>query len=125
MDRVGQQHGGKRRGARKGARPPRSVGRGAFLTALATTIAVIAWGYLVYAAIDFGSDARAGDARAWGFLALAAVGAAACLFAALLLGARMMKALGASGQARTPGTEGISPGSAGSGRPPGSHQKDR
>jgi hypothetical protein len=64
------------------------------LLALATTIAVVAWGYLVYAAVDFGSDARGGDTRAWGFLALAAVGAAACLFVALLLIARVLRALG-------------------------------
>jgi hypothetical protein len=64
------------------------------LLALATTLAVVAWGYLVYAAVDFGSDARGGDTRAWGFLALAAIGAAACLFVALLLIARVLRALG-------------------------------
>lgn len=86
-----------------------------FLLALATTLAVIAWGYLVYAAIDFGSDARAGEGRAWAFLALAAIGAAACLFAALLLAARMIRALGAAP---------LSPEPAGSDRPRGSHQRD-
>jgi hypothetical protein len=87
-----------------------------FVLALATTVAVIAWGYLVYAAIDFGSDARGGDGRAWGFLALAAVGAAACLFAALMLLARVLRALGAPP---------VSPGSAASDQPRGSHQQGR
>lgn len=122
---MGQQSGGKRRGARKGARPPRRFRRDVLVLAFATTVAVIAWGYLVYAAIDFGSDARDGEGRAWGFLALAAVGAAACLFTALLLGARMMRALAGVPASAPPGADPVSPGSAASGRPTGSHQKDR
>jgi len=82
--------------------------------ALGVTLALIAWGYLVYAAIDFGSDARGGEGMAWMFLALAAIGAAACLFVALLLGARAFRAL-ASGP--------VSSGSAASDRPTGSHQR--
>ena len=78
------------------------------------TLALIAWGYLVHAAIDFGSDARGGEGSAWLFLLLAAIGAAACLFVALLLGARVLRAL-----ASAP----VSPGSAASDRPTGSHQR--
>ena len=37
--------------------------------ALGVTLCVVAWGYLVYAAIDFGASARGGDTRAWWFLA--------------------------------------------------------
>ena len=33
--------------------------------ALGVTLAIVAWGYLVYAAIDFGSEARGGDSSAW------------------------------------------------------------
>lgn len=95
MGRVGHSSGGKRAGSRKGARAPRRLRPDIALLALATTLAVVAWGYLVYAAVDFGSSARGGDSRAWGFLALAAVGAAACLFVALLLIARVLRALGA------------------------------
>ena len=58
------------------------------------TLAVVAWGYLVYAAIDFGTDARAGDQRAWWFLAMASVGAIACLFLGLVLIARIARTLG-------------------------------
>jgi hypothetical protein len=95
MGPVGRTSRGKRAGSRKGARPPRRFRPDIALLALATTLAVVAWGYLVYAAVDFGSDARGGESRAWGFLALAAVGAAACLFVALLLTARVLRALGA------------------------------
>ena len=54
----------------------------------------MAWGYLVYAAIDFGATARGGDGGAWVYLALAAVGAVACLFAGLMLIARLLRVLG-------------------------------
>lgn len=55
---------------------------------------MVAWGYLVYAAIDFGTTAREGDSRAWAFLALACAGAAACLFAGLILGAKVLRLVG-------------------------------
>jgi hypothetical protein len=56
---------------------------------------VIAWGYLVYAAIDFGVAARNGDGvAAWGLMTLAALGAIACLFFGLMLVARLMRVLG-------------------------------
>ncbi len=58
--------------------------------ALGITAAVVAWGYLVYLAIDFGTSARDGDGRGWVFLALATVGAIACLFLALSLGSRLV-----------------------------------
>lgn len=58
------------------------------------TLAVVAWGYLVYAAIDFGSAARGGDAQGWIFLAVASLGAVACLFVGLMLLARLLRRLG-------------------------------
>lgn len=64
------------------------------MLALGITLAVVAWGYLVYAAIDFGSTARGGDAQAWWFLAIASVGAVACLFFGLMLVARLLRQLG-------------------------------
>jgi hypothetical protein len=64
------------------------------LLALGVTICVVAWGYLVYAAIDFGAEARGGDDRAWLFLGLASLGAVACLFVGLMLIARLLRALG-------------------------------
>jgi hypothetical protein len=61
-----------------------------FGLALGITASVVAWGYLVYLAIDFGTSARDGDNRGWAFLALATVGAIACLFLALTLGSRLV-----------------------------------
>ena len=63
---------------------------------------VVAWGYLVYAAIDFGGEARDGRDEAWLYLAVAAVGAAACLFIALMLIARLSRAIGLTA---SPGAE--------------------
>lgn len=60
----------------------------------AITVLVVAWGYLVYAAIDFGTAARGGSSAAWTFMGLACLGAIACLFVGLLLVARMMRVLG-------------------------------
>ncbi|MCW2814399.1 MAG: hypothetical protein JWN84_1854 [Nocardioides sp.] len=62
--------------------------------ALGVTASVVAWGYLVWAAIDFGTSARAGDGTAWWFLVLAALGAVLCLFLGLVLLARIGRALG-------------------------------
>jgi hypothetical protein len=55
---------------------------------------VVAWGYLVYLAIDFGTSARSGQSGSWALLALASIGAVACLFPGLLLIARLLRALG-------------------------------
>ena len=90
-DRVGAgKHSGARRAPVKRARPR----GGTLLLAAGVTFCVIAWGYLVTAAIDFGATAREGQSGAWLFLALACLGAAACLFAGLLIGVRLLRALG-------------------------------
>jgi hypothetical protein len=68
-----------------------------FLLALAVTACVVAWGYLVYAAVDFGKTARGGDSTAWWFLGVATVGAVACLFFGLMLVARVLRMLGITG----------------------------
>ena len=62
------------------------------LLALGITAAVVAWGYLVYLAIDFGTSARDGDAAGWWLLALSTLGAIACLFVAMMLGTRLVRA---------------------------------
>ena len=67
----------------------------ALLLGAAITLCIVAWGYLVYAAIDFGTAARGGSGNsAWYFMALACLGAIACLFVGLLLVSRLMRALG-------------------------------
>jgi hypothetical protein len=97
---------GKRAGSRKGAKPPRRARPAVLGYALGITLAVVAWGYLVWAAIDFGSTARNGDGRAWWFLALAALGAIACLFVALMLVARLIRTIGQGSGPRPPAAPG-------------------
>jgi hypothetical protein len=87
---------GKHSGAREEPAPlPR---RRLFLLALGITLTLVAWGFLVWAAIDFGAQARSGDGPAWGFLAIATVGATACLLVTLVLVAKVLTAL--RGEAR-------------------------
>jgi cytosine/uracil/thiamine/allantoin permease len=101
--------GGKRAGSRRGPRRKRRFSRPLFLIALAVTGCVVAWGYLVVAAVDFGRSARGGEAAAWWFLGLATLGAVACLFVGLMLVARALRLLGitrgpvVSGNAVEPG----------------------
>lgn len=85
---------GKRAGARRGARPERTCQPRLLGLAVGGTVLVVAWGYLVYAAIDFGQTARGGEPAAWAFLGIASVGAVACLFVGLILVARLLRVLG-------------------------------
>lgn len=82
--------GGQRAGSRRGPRQRKQVSPALLGLSLGVTLLVVAWGYLVLAAIDFGSEARGGRGEAWWFLALASLGAAACLFAGLLVAARIL-----------------------------------
>ena len=86
--------GGKRAGSRRGPRRRAGFQPALLLLAVGVTACVVAWGYLVYAAIDFGSTARGGDSRAWWFLAVASLGAVACLFVGLMLAVRLLRRLG-------------------------------
>ena len=69
-------------------KPPRAK---ILLLALILTATLVAWGVLVYAAIDFGGEVRSGEPDAWIFLGVATVGAAACLFVTLILGGRILR----------------------------------
>ncbi|MFD0807365.1 hypothetical protein ACFQ0K_14835 [Nocardioides caeni] len=83
--------GGKRSGQRQKARLRPDL----LLLALGATFALVAWGYLVIAAIDFGASARHdGRTSAWFFLAVASIGAIFCLFLAFMLVVRITRALG-------------------------------
>lgn len=88
MRRVGR-HSGERatQTAYVAPTPPRTR---ILVLALVLTATLVAWGVLVYAAIDFGGEARSGEPVAWVFLALATIGAAACLFTTLILGGRIL-----------------------------------
>lgn len=101
-DNDGVASKGKRAGSRRGTKKaptwrPRLLG-----LAGCVTLAVVAWGYLVYAAIDFGASARGGDTEGWWLLALASMGAVACLFVALMLIARLLRELGITSDPNTP-----------------------
>jgi hypothetical protein len=85
---------GKRAGSRRGPKPARTFQPALLGLALAITACVVAWGYLVYAAVDFGASARGGDAQAWWFLGVASIGAVACLFFGFMLVARLLRRLG-------------------------------
>ena len=94
-------HAGKRRAEPAPRAPARARGESSgrpwaklLPLALGVTLCVVAWGYLVYAAIDFGATARGGETRAWWFLAMASLGAVVCLFVGLLLVARLMRLVG-------------------------------
>ena len=87
-------NGGKRKAAKRVARKAVRLDSSLILPAAGVTFCVIAWGYLVSAAIDFGSEARSGQGEAWVYLAIACLGAAACLFAGLMMGAHVLSALG-------------------------------
>ncbi|MCF6376412.1 hypothetical protein L2K70_02230 [Nocardioides KLBMP 9356] len=93
---------GKRAGSRRGTAPPRTLNKAALAIGAAITLCVVAWGYLVYAAIDFGTAARGGSSSAWWFMALACLGAIACLFVGLLLVGRLLRALGITSPPSSP-----------------------
>ena len=91
-------------GKRVGARQKRTFRPVLLALALGVTASAVAWGYLVIAAIDFGATAREGDGAAWGLLALASLGAVACLFLGLVLIGRIVRSLTSPPSPPTSGT---------------------
>lgn len=81
-------------GKRAAGKASVAIPRRAYLLGAGVIASVVAWAALVWLAISFGGSARSGESNAWGFLALAAVGAVACLFLGLMLGARLLEKLG-------------------------------
>ena len=61
--------------------------------ALGLTLTVVAWGFLVWLAIDFGAQARSGSPISWVFLLIATLGATGALFLGLILGNKVLLAL--------------------------------
>ncbi len=89
----GAKHAGSRKAPRSTrARRPQDRRLPAYAAGL--TFCLVAWGYLVWSAIDFGAAARQGSSAAWIFVLMACIGAACCLFAGLLLGVRLLTTLG-------------------------------
>jgi hypothetical protein len=91
---MGQNVPVSHKGKRAGPKAKRAFSPALLLLAIGVTFCMVAWGYLVKAAIDFGSTARGGDQDAWMFLGFASLGAVACLFIGLMLVARIMRRLG-------------------------------
>lgn len=92
---------GRHEGAAERVAPPRAR---LLRLALGVTATLVAWGYLVFAAIDFGSRGRDGEGLGWFFLLLATVGATACLFVTLMLVGKLLAALrGEAPGPRAPG----------------------
>ena len=87
MAGVGRHTGERPRASSATPRPPR---RRILVLSLFVTVTLVAWGVLVFAAIEFGRDARSGESQSWTFLALASVGATACLFLTMILGAKLV-----------------------------------
>ena len=83
-----------RAGARRAERPKRQFQPRLAAIAAASVVTLVAWGFLVWAAIDFGRKARGGDGQAWFFLAIASLGAVACLFLSLMLATMLLRAVG-------------------------------
>ena len=86
-------HNGLVAGKRAGPKRKRRFDPVLLILALSVTILMVAWGYLVKAAIDFGVSARGGESSAWLFLGLASLGAVACLFVGLILVAKVIRRL--------------------------------
>ena len=112
-------HAGKRVGPKRQKRFQPAL----FLLALGVTLCMVAWGYLVKAAIDFGSTARGGDQDAWMFLAFASLGAVACLFVGLMLVARILRRLGITSSSSAPSPTPDTPAPVKPIRPVGGHRR--
>lgn len=86
--------GSSRGGARRAARPKRSVRPQLIGLGLAAFVALVAWAVLVWVAIHFGRSARGGDSGDWVYLAAASIGAVLCLFLSLWLVTLLLRQLG-------------------------------
>ncbi len=63
------------------------------LLAGGVTLTLVAWGVLLYAAVDFGQAAEKGQSSAWVFLAIAVIAASICLSLGLYLMVRIIRLL--------------------------------
>ena len=103
MSSVAGRHVLERGGPRTEVATSRVDVRATGILAAGLTMAVVAWGYLVWLAIDLGAAARSGTDGAWMVMGAALLGAIACLFTGLLLGVRLGRALGLTGSAAPAG----------------------
>jgi hypothetical protein len=86
--------GTPRRGARRAAKPKRSLQPKLVALGLGSIAALVAWGLLVWVAVDSGRSARGGESGKWAHLAAASVGAVVCLFLCLWLCTVLLRRVG-------------------------------
>jgi hypothetical protein len=86
--------GAPRGGARRAAKPKRSLQPRLVALGLGAVAALVAWAGLVWLAIDSGRSARGGESGRWAYLAAASVGAVLCLFLCLWLCTLLLRGLG-------------------------------
>jgi uncharacterized membrane protein len=83
-----------RGGARRAAKPKRTLRPRLVGLALASFAALVGWAVLVWVAIHYGRSARGGDSGKWAYLAVASVGAVVCLFLCLWLLTLVLRRIG-------------------------------
>jgi ABC-type nickel/cobalt efflux system permease component RcnA len=86
--------GSTRGGARRAAKPKRTVQPRVIGLGLAAFVALVGWAVLVWVAIHFGRSARSGESGQWAYLAAASVGAVVCLFVCLWLVTVLLRRVG-------------------------------
>jgi hypothetical protein len=86
--------GSARGGARRAAKPKRTVQPRLIGLGLASFAALVGWAVLVWVAIHYGRSARGGESGQWVYLAAASVGAVVCLFGCLWLVTVLLRRLG-------------------------------
>jgi hypothetical protein len=86
--------GTPRGGARRAAKPKRSLQPRLVVLCLGAVAALAAWAVLVWVAVESGRSARGGESGKWAYLAVASVGAVVCLFLCLWLGTLLLRRIG-------------------------------
>jgi len=86
--------GSTRGGARRAAKPKRTVQPRLIGLGVAAFVALVGWAVLVWVAIHFGRSARSGESGQWAYLAAASVGAVVCLFVCLWLVTVLLRRIG-------------------------------
>jgi hypothetical protein len=86
--------GSPRGGARRAAKPKRGLQPKLVALGLGAVAALVAWGVLVWLAVDSGRAARGGESGKWVYLAVASAGAVVCLFLCLWLCTVLLRRVG-------------------------------
>ena len=71
--------------------------RDVLVYAVSIVASAVVWGLLVFLAIRWGADARAGQGPGWVAFGLVSLAAVACLFGGLMLASRLSRAVGLTG----------------------------